>query len=176
MFLIPFVVAFISILLFFFYLNYSLSFKRALLVRKMRDFRVEWDKTLLESYEYYSYLNIDQRNLLLDKISIFLNEKNWKEEVLDSQRLLVSAKACLPILNRKTNFYPHITEDFVSFTQEDWFSNNELQFEKELGKMRLREFRGDFVSRSLEYYKDPKSFKLVNEREFKLLNFYYRLV
>ncbi len=176
MFLVPFVVAFICLLLFFLYMNYSLSFKRALLVRKMRDYRVEWDRELSSNFEFYKGLGLEHRRSLLNKISVFINEKEWTTDADESLKLLVSARACLPIVNRKTNFYPLITEDFTSYSQEYWFSLNEVQFEKEVGKMPLREFNGEFTRKSIKYFMDPIDFKKENEREFKLLNYYYRLV
>ncbi|GEM_PF-6859230 len=175
MFLIPFVAAFIGILLFFIYLNYSLSFKRALLVRKMRDYRTEWDGVLLEKFNFYKELDNDLRSKLLNKISVFYNEKEWKVEDSEEQKLLASARACLPVVNRKSNYYPTVEDNLVSMTQEDWFSLNQVQFEKEVGKMPLREFDGEFIKYSIEYFTNPKEIKSKNKRFFDLLNYYYKL-
>lgn len=175
MFLIPFVAAFIGLLTFFIYLNYSLTFKRALLVRKMREYRLEWDRELLNNFGYYELLSLELRSKLLNKISIFYNEKNWDTNIKEEEKLLACARACLPIVNRKSNFYPQVEDNLLSINQEDWFSKNALQFEKEIGKMRFREFDGRFVEYSMEYFKNPKAMKSKNKRFFDLLNHYYKL-
>ncbi len=141
----------------------------------MRDYRGEWDKKLLESFTYYKELNLDLRSKLLNKISIFYNEKEWGADVMEEDKLFACARACLPIVNRKSNFYPTVESGFILMNQEEWFSKNETQFEKEVGKMPLREFDGHFVKYSLEYFKSPKEMRKKNKRLFDLLNYYYKL-
>lgn len=142
----------------------------------MRDYRQEWSNLLRENFSLFETLSNDHKALLLNKISIFYKEKQWPNEIDETEKVLCCARACMPILNRKSNFYPGVTSGFLRFTLEDWVQQNEIQFEKEVGKMALREFEGRFIQESIDYFNSPKKYKKSKPRFYKLLNFYYKLL
>jgi len=174
MFLIPFVVAFICLLLFFIYMNYSLVYKRTRYIKKMRGERENWRELLSKDFSYLSNLTAEQISVLLDKMAIFYCEKDWREQVSKDQRVLICALACLPLINRNTNFYPSVRSDFEDFSLSDWVKLNKLQFEKEVGKLALKELKGQFVELSLLYLESPRRMKESDPKSFKILNHYYR--
>ncbi len=84
--------------------------------RRQLLFSIETPKTWLEHIKnnvaIYHFLPKELQQELLGHINIFLAEKYFSGhaglEVTDEMRVTIAAQACLLLLNRKTNYYPHL--------------------------------------------------------------------
>ena len=76
-----------------------------------------WVGILNNHFALYKFLPEDLRYQLHGHIHIFLNEKNFVGyqgiEINDTIRVSIAAQACLLLLNRKTNYYPHLTNILI---------------------------------------------------------------
>jgi Mlc titration factor MtfA (ptsG expression regulator) len=81
------------------------------------DFPQEWIDILTTGFALYSFLPIELRRQLHGHINIFLYEKNFVGyqgiEINDTIRVVIAAQACVLLLNRKTNYYPHLTNILI---------------------------------------------------------------
>jgi len=94
------------------------------------DFKQSWIKILESNFQLYNKLPNDLRRQLHGHINIFLNEKNFVGyngiKIDDTIKLTIAAQACVLLLNRKTNYYPHLTNILVypyAFTHSDHEGN-----------------------------------------------------
>lgn len=75
-------------------------------------FPQDWVLILTQRFSLYKFLPQDIRNQLHGHIHIFLAEKNFVGyrgiEINDTIRVVIAAQACILLLNRKTNYYPHL--------------------------------------------------------------------
>ena len=82
-----------------------------------QEFPQEWIDILKTHFALYSKLTKDLRKQLHGHISIFLAEKNfvgYQGIVIDDTiRVVIAAQACILLLNRHTNYYPHLTNILV---------------------------------------------------------------
>ena len=84
--------------------------KRARLYKS--DFPKEWIAILASRFALYKNLPEDIKRQLHGHILIFLHEKNFVGYngivINDTIRVTIAAQACILLLNRKTNYYPHL--------------------------------------------------------------------
>jgi Mlc titration factor MtfA (ptsG expression regulator) len=75
-------------------------------------FPTEWIKILKTGFALYNYLPEALKRQLHGHIHIFLDEKNFVGYkgiiITDTIRVVIAAQACVLLLNRKTNYYPHL--------------------------------------------------------------------
>ncbi len=78
----------------------------------LQPFPQEWVEILKKHFELYNKLPPDLRRQLHGHINIFLAEKNFVGyqgiEINDTIRVVIAAQACILLLNRRTNYYPHL--------------------------------------------------------------------
>ncbi len=71
-----------------------------------------WVAYIINNVALYSVLPSHLQRELLGHVNIFLSEKYFSGhaglEVTDEMRVTIAAQACLLLLNRKTNYYPHL--------------------------------------------------------------------
>ena len=72
----------------------------------------EWLQYIKQNVAIYHFLPTKFQKELLGHINVFLSEKYFSGhaelEVTDEMRVTIAAQACLLLLNRKTNYYPHL--------------------------------------------------------------------
>lgn len=89
--------------------------KRAQLYKA--DFRESWITILNNNFALYKNLPQDLQRQLHGHMQIFLDEKNFVGYngivINDTIRVVVAAQACVLLLNRKTNYYPHLTNILI---------------------------------------------------------------
>ena len=72
----------------------------------------EWVNFIRKNVVIYHVLPTALQQELLGHVNIFLSEKYFSGhaglEVTDEMRVTIAAQACLLLLNRKTNYYPHL--------------------------------------------------------------------
>ncbi|MEZ5495421.1 MAG: zinc-dependent peptidase [Gammaproteobacteria bacterium] len=99
----------------YFFRKWLKESKRRKLYRN--DFPQEWKQILTNHFKLYQHLPDDLKKQLHGHINIFLDEKNFVGyqgiEINDTIRITIAAQACLLLLNRKTNYYPHLTNILV---------------------------------------------------------------
>lgn len=75
-------------------------------------FNPQWLDILRKYFPYYALLDEAEKEALQAAIKIFLSEKKITGcaglEITDTMRVLIAAQACLLLLNRKTDYYPHL--------------------------------------------------------------------
>ncbi len=77
-----------------------------------QEFPKKWIEILNNHFALYRYLPDDLKRQLHGHIHIFIDEKNFVGyqgiEINDTIRVVIAAQACILLLNRKTNYYPHL--------------------------------------------------------------------
>ncbi len=72
----------------------------------------EWVKYIKNNVAIYHFLPKKLQKELLGHVNVFLSEKYFTGhaglEVTDEMRVTIAAQACLLLLNRKTNYFPHL--------------------------------------------------------------------
>ncbi|WP_198538294.1 M90 family metallopeptidase [Marinicella sediminis] len=72
----------------------------------------QWVTMIREQVAIYDFLPEHLQQELLGHVNVFLSEKYFSGhaglEVTDEMRVTIAAQACLLLLNRKTNYYPHL--------------------------------------------------------------------
>lgn len=80
---------------------------------RAQPFPRKWDRILDKMVPLYRALPPELKPLLQGHIQVFLEEKTFEEcggmRITDGVRLIVAAQACLLILNRETDYYPHLS-------------------------------------------------------------------
>ena len=83
-----------------------------------RPFPDEWESILRENFSLYLRLSDDDRAELRGHINVFLDEKRFEGcvdlELTDEVRVTIAAQACLLLLHRETDYFPHMQSIFVS--------------------------------------------------------------
>ena len=76
-----------------------------------------WVKILQSGFPLYMKLPQDLRRQLQGHMQIFLAEKTFVGyngvKIDDTIRVVIAAQACLLLLNRKTNYYPHLSNILI---------------------------------------------------------------
>ena len=71
-----------------------------------------WEQHIIDHVSLYSKLPKALQNELKGHINVFLSEKYFEGhngiEITDEMRVVIAAQACLLLLNRKTNYFPHL--------------------------------------------------------------------
>ena len=84
---------------------------------RSRPFPEEWREILERRVPYARLLPRDLRRQLEGHMQVFLAEKSFAGcgglEMTDEVRVTIAAQACLLILNRKTDYYPSLTQILV---------------------------------------------------------------
>ncbi len=85
-----------------------------------------WTEILSTHFELYGLLPVDIKKQLHGHMMIFLHEKNFAGygglQVTETMKVVIAAQACLLLLNRKTNYYPHLKNILIypqAFTHDD---------------------------------------------------------
>lgn len=163
------------IILYFVYRNYKVKISRKGHVKFYESNREEWKKILESESEIFVKLPSNLKEKLLKHIATFYLEKKWKNGLLDSNKIMICLNACLPLINRKTNYYPSVSENFEHFELCDWFSFNAKQFEFEYGKMALKNMNYDFSGYSTRFFFRPDELFADSPRSYEFLKSYYGL-
>jgi hypothetical protein len=91
-----------------------LKFIRAKRRRRLRDlpFPGEWAQRLEDNFPIYARLPEEDRRELHGHIHVFLSEKRFEGcgglELTDEIRVTIAAQACLLLLHRDTDYFPHL--------------------------------------------------------------------
>ena len=84
--------------------------RRARLCEK--PFPPKWLRILERNVSIYNHLSDKDKTELQNHIRIFLHEKRFEGcgglEITDEVRVTIAAQACLLLLHRKTDYYPHL--------------------------------------------------------------------
>ncbi len=173
MFLIPFIAIFAAIIGYLVYKNYKLEYKRSALLSKYAQEAPKLKDRYQQVQYLYQHLNENQLDQLFKKAIVFIYEKNWSNQFNDHQKACEAVKACIPLLNRSSNFYPSIDTIEDSRTFQQWLKFHERQFEVEKGKLNLKEFRGNFTKCAQSYILQDKECFSIDEKKKELLSSYF---
>lgn len=81
------------------------------------DFPAEWEQHIRDHIKLYNKLPETLKQQLKGHINVFLSEKYFEGhqglEITDEMRVVIAAQACLLLLNRKTNYFPHLKSILV---------------------------------------------------------------
>src|ERR1700681_1617381 len=84
---------------------------------RARPFPATWREILERRVPYVRLLPRDLRRQLEQHMQVFIAEKSFVGcgglEISDEVRVTIAAQACLLILNRKTDYYPSLTQILV---------------------------------------------------------------
>src|SRR5438876_1026674 len=84
---------------------------------KARPFPNEWLKIIKNRVAFFVRLSATDQAELLDHIQVFLAEKGFEGcaglELNDEIRVTIAAQACLLLLHRKTDYFPHLVTILV---------------------------------------------------------------
>src|SRR5437762_9843140 len=79
---------------------------------KARPVRNEWLKSIKHRVAFFTRLSASDQAELLDHVQILLAEKNFEgcagQEITDEIRVTIAVQACLLLLHRKTDYFPHL--------------------------------------------------------------------
>ena len=173
MIFIPIILILVGIVVYFLYGHYKQRILRIRFKRKAQPYRQEWTSLLIEDFPLFEKLSPIKKDKLLEYIGIFYFEKNWHKSFNSQSKILEAAKACLPILNRKTNFYNQIKDIQKPRDFKEWLSFNEEQFISEHGKFAHRQFKGKFLDYSHLYFFDTLTLKQDAPKCFEYLKKFY---
>ncbi|MDD0851714.1 zinc-dependent peptidase [Halobacteriovorax sp. GB3] len=137
--------------------------------------REEWNKILESESEIFMKLPSELKDKLLKHMATFYLEKKWKSDTIENDKIKICMSACLPLINRKTNYYPSVSENFEHFELSDWFSFNAKQFEFEYGKMALKNMNYDFSGYSKRFFFEADELFIDCPRSYEFLRAYYGL-
>jgi len=160
---------------YFIYKKVALSLNRKKFSKRMLQFHGEWDQKLALEFGIYRTLSEEKKKVLLKLISIFIAEKNWSESIDETEKLIIAAQACAPVINRKTNLYPTIQKVEKNMDQNFWFNLNYIQFEFELGKMAAFKTKDRFDKLSHQYFYEREALQTAEPELFSYLDIYYNL-
>jgi len=72
----------------------------------------EWIDIIRRNFPYYQYLTPDERTELQGHIQVFLHEKEFEGceglEITDEIRVTIAAQACVLLLHRQSDYFPHM--------------------------------------------------------------------
>ncbi|WP_299495510.1 M90 family metallopeptidase [uncultured Shewanella sp.] len=84
---------------------------------KSQPFPKAWRNILKQRFPYFNAMPTDLQLQLKQHIQVFVSEKTFVGckglKIDDEIRVIIAAQACLLLLNRKTDFYPKLTEILV---------------------------------------------------------------
>src|SRR5438093_582358 len=84
---------------------------------RSRPFRKEWLTLIQRHVVFFHKLSAGDRAELLGHIQVFLAEKRFEGcdglEITDEVRVTIAAQACLLLLHRKTDYFPHLVTVLV---------------------------------------------------------------
>jgi Mlc titration factor MtfA (ptsG expression regulator) len=73
---------------------------------------LSWLDIIKRTVPYYRYLTAEEQHELHGHIQVFLHEKRFEGaaglEITDEIRLTIAAQACILLLNRDTDYFPHM--------------------------------------------------------------------
>src|SRR5213595_2066305 len=79
---------------------------------RARQFPQEWLKLIQRHVVFFHKLTVGDRAELLGHIQVFLAEKRFEGcggfEITDEVRVTIAAQACLLLLHRQTDYFPHL--------------------------------------------------------------------
>lgn len=110
--------------------------RRYLMVQPLPE---EWVAILKQNVPLYSRLPDELRRELHGLVNIFLHEKEFEgcggQEISDEIRVTVAGQACILLLNRKTDFYPRLSNILVYpdayVVKEVWHTEAGVEVEEE---------------------------------------------
>ena len=93
-----------------------LLFRQRKRAKRLKIFSLEtpkkWVKYIEDNVAIYHFLPLELQQELLGHVNVFLSEKYFSGhagiEVTDEMRVTIAAQACLLLLNRKTDYFPHL--------------------------------------------------------------------
>lgn len=161
MFVLAVVLALVLLILFFIASHYARLAKRA----KIKARPLDPDQlNVLHAHPSWKLLDEKQREKWQQHINVFLHEKNfWNAQTkapLDREnKTKVAARACLPLINRETNYYGHLNDIYFdpetercSTAAEEEIEWTEILFEsfrREISQDKMTQ--DEFVQKSKRY-------------------------
>ena len=86
-------------------------------ISKKSEFPERYRKLLSENVRFYRYLNSDQKEKLVVRMKVFMGEKIFEGcgglDLTDKMRVVISANACLLILEEPSDYYPDLQSILV---------------------------------------------------------------
>src|SRR6202022_4628890 len=80
-------------------------------------FPKDWQRTIERNVAFFRRLSAKDQGELLGHVQVFLAEKRFEGcgglELTDEIRLTIAAQACLLLLHRETDYYPHLVTILV---------------------------------------------------------------
>ena len=84
---------------------------------RSQPFPPEWQEFVRRNVGYCRYLTPDEQTELQGHIQVFLHEKNFEGcgglEITDEIRVTIAAQACILLLHRESDYFPHTTSILV---------------------------------------------------------------
>lgn len=106
-------------------------------------------------------------------MSVLYHEKRWANTVSRGNRILICARGAIPILHRKTNYYPSVTVIASDESGYLWYRELQKQFEFEQGKIVDRSFKTNFCRYCDKFFYEPKSVKEIPEKKRERLKSFF---
>jgi Mlc titration factor MtfA (ptsG expression regulator) len=79
---------------------------------RTQPFPEDWRKVIERDVPFFHRLSANDQTELIGHIQVFLAEKRFEGcgglEITDTIRLMIAAQACLLLLHRKTDYFPHL--------------------------------------------------------------------
>jgi Mlc titration factor MtfA (ptsG expression regulator) len=103
----------------------------------VKEFPQQWIEILNSRFALYKNLPASLKQQLHGHINIFLDEKNFVGYqgiiITDTIRVVIAAQACILLLNRKTNYYPHL-KNILIYPNMFSHAKDEHDFSHRLGE------------------------------------------
>jgi Mlc titration factor MtfA (ptsG expression regulator) len=164
-----------AIILYFVYQHYLNKTQRKLRTLKHQKFAEKWRDILEHNFDIFQKLPGEFQKKLLHHILVFIPEKSWANSSDDNIKVICAAMACLPIINKKTNYYPALKSGIEKHNQLDWLSMHFQQFSVELGKLEAHKLRDNFSQLSHQFYFESQLLFDNDPHTYQLLKSYYKV-
>lgn len=171
------VLAFALLILTFVALHYIRAAKRAKLKSKpLLPTQIE----VLRSHPSWQLFSEQEKEKWQQHVKVFLNEKNiWDSQTQRPLELIgqteLAASACLPLINRKTNYYGHISDIYYNPKSQSCTNaaEEEIEWIEILYAQFCQEISGQSMTKN-EFVKNSKIF-LKGELDSLELRKFYKL-
>jgi hypothetical protein len=131
-------------------------------IEKMQDVPIKSD-----------HLSNEQKEEVSKAAIMFFCEKEWSQSLSEEQKISESLKACLPLLNRETNFYPRVKIIEKEMPLSFWLDFHEKQFAVEKSQTQLKKLNQSFTEVAQEYFTRPEDLKKQSPEGFSIVNDYF---
>ncbi len=174
MIFIPVGLFFAALAIYFLYKKFKPQWDRQKILEKSQHQIPRFQDAILKSEWSTDHLNEAQLKRLCEKALIFYHEKKWTSSFIEEQKLEESIKACLPVVNRETNYYPSVRTLENPRPLREWLIFHQRQFSVERSKAELKELKGDFCLLGEDFFRDPHQFRKDQPQAYEILNSYFQ--